>query len=203
MDDKLKELTERIYQEGVERSRTEGQAMLERARQEAAGILEAARAEARAGLERAQAEADKLRERLLAETRLAAQQVLSGLRQNITDTLAASALREPLKRAFDDVVFLQDLVREMTRHWENGSMIDARVLFAEAQREPVQEWLKVRIKDLLDRGLQVGFDGKFERGFRIGPKDGSYVISFTEQEFQELLLACLKTGTQELLFPES
>lgn len=38
--------------------------------------------------------------------------------------------------------------------------------------------------DALNKGVDIEFDSKTTNGFKIGPKDGSYIISFSAQDFE-------------------
>ena len=35
----------------------------------------------------------------------------------------------------------------------------------------------------MDKSVVVNFDPEIESGFKIGPKDGGYIISFTDEDF--------------------
>ena len=56
--------------------------------------------------------------------------------------------------------------------------------------------------ELLNQGLQVTFDGRLDNGFRIGPANGRYVISFTEADFTRFFRDHLRPVTAELLYGE-
>ena len=49
---------------------------------------------------------------------------------------------------------------------------------------------------------QAEFSKKIAGGFTIGPKDGSYFISFTDKTFDSLIAEYLRPVTRKLLFGE-
>ena len=49
-------------------------------------------------------------------------------------------------------------------------------------------------------GVEASFSKKVAGGFRIGPKDGGYFISFTDETFNELISEYLRPATKKLLF---
>ncbi len=80
MESRLESLTQRIYEQGVERGREEARALVEKARAEAAEIVASARTEAEELKRSAHDESLGQKSRALAEIRLAGEQALSALR---------------------------------------------------------------------------------------------------------------------------
>ena len=50
--------------------------------------------------------------------------------------------------------------------------------------------------------MNASFSKKIAGGFTIGPKDGSYFISLTDETFKELISEYLRPATRKLLFGE-
>ena len=57
-----------------------------------------------------------------------------------------------------------------------------------------------KAEELMDSGLELNFDPNIKSGFRIGPKDGSYYISFTDKDFENYFKKYLKEKTRNLVF---
>ena len=53
---------------------------------------------------------------------------------------------------------------------------------------------------ILGAGVEASFSKKVSGGFRIGPKEGGYFVSFTEDTFNELISEYLRPATKKLLF---
>jgi V/A-type H+-transporting ATPase subunit E len=54
----------------------------------------------------------------------------------------------------------------------------------------------------MNKGLEFSFSPDVRTGFKIGPADGSYLISFTDDDFLNFLKAYLRPKTSHLLFGE-
>ncbi len=50
--------------------------------------------------------------------------------------------------------------------------------------------------------MEASFSKKIAGGFKIGPKDGGYFISLTDESFQELIGAYVRPATKQILFGE-
>ena len=61
-------------------------------------------------------------------------------------------------------------------------------------------FLQKKASEAMNKGIEISFDSKLKSGFRIGPKDGSYLISFTAQDFENYFKLYFKDGTKKLLF---
>ena len=54
--------------------------------------------------------------------------------------------------------------------------------------------------ELLDEGIEVGYSDKVRSGFRIGPREGGYYISFSAEDFDALLSEFLKEKVARMLY---
>ena len=202
MESKLQELTSKIYQEGVERAKNEGKDIVDRAREDAAQILASAKADAERIVSTAHAEADQLRARVQSEVKMAGGQAVSALKQEITNLVSQAAFAGGTKAAFNDVQFVQDLIKEIVGQWANGKAgSDLNLILPEKTKAEMQKFFGAKSQELLTKGLAITFDGRFDNGFRIGPKDNSFVLSFSDKDFISLFQGYLKTRTREILFP--
>jgi V/A-type H+-transporting ATPase subunit E len=52
----------------------------------------------------------------------------------------------------------------------------------------------------LNAGIEASFSKKIGGGFKIGPKDGGYFVSFTDETFNELIAEYLRPATKKILF---
>jgi V/A-type H+-transporting ATPase subunit E len=202
MESKLQELTSKIYLEGVERAKTEGKDILDRARDEAAQIVANAKAEAERIVTAARNETDQLRARVMSEVKMAGNQAIAALKQEITNLVSQAAFAAGTKASFNDTQFVQDLIKEIVGQWAGGKAgADLNLILPEKSRTEMQKFFGAKTQEMLTKGLAISFDGRFENGFRIGPKDNSFVLSFTDKDFISLFQGYLKTRTREILFP--
>jgi len=198
---KIQELTQKIYQDGVEKAKQEEKTILENARKEADTLLSQAREEAARIVEEAEKSSEAAKSRLNAEITLAAEQGLSLLRQRVSDLLVSSSLKGAVAEAMNDKEFIESLIRSVVEKWDTGqTSIDLSLILPEADQKRFEQFFASKAKDLLDRGLEVKFSGRMRSGFEIGPSDGSYKLTFDESDFVEFFKSFLKQRTKELLF---
>ena len=92
MNSKLQGLTERLYKEGIEKARTEAAEILKKANDEAAQIITKAKTEAETLQKNSQAEAEQLLSRTKSEAKMAGEQAITTLKQEIVNLLSQSSL---------------------------------------------------------------------------------------------------------------
>ena len=68
-----------------------------------------------------------------------------------------------------------------------------------AELEP---WVADELSKTLKGGVEASFSKKIAGGFTVGPRDGSWFVSLTEQTFNELIAEYLRPVTRKLLFGE-
>jgi V/A-type H+/Na+-transporting ATPase subunit E len=204
MEDKLQLLTKKIYEEGVEKARQEAADILAEARKKAGDMVSEAQRSAQDIREQAQREADELRKNVNSEIQLSARQAISALKQEIANIVTFQANAVPLNEAIKDKDFLKGIIEIAVKNWsQNGhANADLALILPENARENVDIYLQAEVKEQLDKGLELNFSKNIVSGFRIGPADGSYVVSFSEKDFDNLFREYLRPKTIELLFGE-
>lgn len=202
MEQKLQELLDKIYTEGVAKGQEVASAMVRDAERNAERILDEARKEAREIRQQAREESEELRRNVASEIRLSAQQAINALRQQISRLIITEAASGPVHQAFSDGEFVKKIIETLIRNWRPGQ--DAQgglsLLLPEKDREELGQYFSAKAREALNGSLQVNFDNKLENGFRIGPADGSYVISFTEKDFEAFFMDYLRPKTKALLY---
>ena len=106
MDNKLQELTDKLYKEGLSKGKEEGEALLAQARQEADGILDAARKEAETILKNARKEAEDYRAKVEGDVKMAASQSLQATRKDIENLIIGKVVDEPVTSALSSAEFV-------------------------------------------------------------------------------------------------
>ncbi|HQQ01404.1 MAG TPA: hypothetical protein PLH30_00270 [Bacteroidales bacterium] len=203
MDSKLQELTAKIYNEGVEKARADAFAILEKANKEAESILQNAKQEASRIIEQAHKEAEELKRNVTNEIKLSSRQAISSLRQQITELILTEMVSQPVNEAFSDKDFIKRMIESILKKWQadNSSGGQGVYLFLPPEdEEKLGKYFETRAIELMNKGLKLIYDEKMGRGFRIGPADGSYVISFTEEDFENFFKNYLRPRTNQLLY---
>lgn len=203
MESKLQELTKKIYKEGVEKANKEAGSILENANSESNKIISEAKKEAQKIIENAKKESEQVRNKVLSEIRMSGSQSISLLKQNIINLLSSSTLRGKIEKISDDLSFMKELIKEIVSKWNSSSKsIDLELILPEKSKNKLMEYFKKEAKNILSKGVELKFEDRMKKGFKIGPKGESFVLSFTDDDFDQFFQSFLKPKTKKILFPE-
>lgn len=199
MQNKLQELTEQLYNEGLAKGREEGERILEEARAQAAKTIEDARSEAAEIVAKAEKCAADLKAKAEADIKMASAQALQATRKVIEDMIVTKAAAQT---ATSDPEFLKEIIRAVAERFSASEGADLSLVLPESLQAKLEPWVSGELAKALSSPVQVSFSKKISGGFTIGPKDGSYFISFTDKTFNELIAEYLRPVTRKLLFGE-
>jgi V/A-type H+/Na+-transporting ATPase subunit E len=202
MTSKIQQLTETIYNEGVQKAKEEAEAILKEAKEKAAGIEKEAQKEAEKKVAEAEEKAQELKKQVDSEIKMTLNQVVSAMKQEITSLITMKVIQPPVKELFSDKDFLQKLISTVVKGWMEKESFDVKVILPEQNREQLEAYFKNNLADELNNGLEVSFAKNMKSGFKIGPADESYLISFTDEDFTNFLKGYLRPKTSQLLFEE-
>lgn len=199
---KLQELTEKLYQDGVSKGQQEAEALLSKAQADAAKIVSNAEQEAAAIKAKAEKTAAETMANAESEIRMAYRQTSNAIKQSIEKLVVAHAITAPNKEAVQDVSFIQSILKEaiLAFNPKNEAPVSLSVLLPESAQKSMNDFLEQSIGKALANQVELHFDAALKSGFKIGPKDGGYHLSFTEQDFENLLKAYARPKLNELLF---
>ena len=76
------------------------------------------------------------------------------------------------------------------------------LVLPESLKASLEPFVKGELTSILKGGVNATFTKKIAGGFTIGPKDGGYFISLTDETFKELISEYLRPSTRKLLFGE-
>ncbi|RKX77577.1 MAG: hypothetical protein DRP60_06335 [Spirochaetes bacterium] len=204
MDDKLQELTDRLYKDGVEKARKEAQAILADAQTQKEEIIRKAEQDAAAILEKGRKESDDLRARTGSELAMAARQAEVALKQRIVNIFSDNILDEGVQSALNNENLLNDLIVATMSAWaSDGNIPDISLVLSEEKKGVFSEGLKSALKKQISDGLNIEFNSRMKSGFRIESKNGSYAMSFTDKDFQEFFRSFIKDKSRASLFKEN
>ena len=200
MSNKLQELTDRLYNEGLSRGREEGELLLANARKEADEILAAARREAESIVKDARENADKLRSKAESDIRMASEQSLQATRKDIEDLLLNSVCADKISAALKDEDLIKEMIKSVASRFDSGETEDLSLVLPEELRSKLEPWVASELKKALGKKVEASLSKKISGGFTIGPKDGSWYVSFSDETFRELICEYLRPVTRKLLF---
>lgn len=202
MDSKIQHLTETIYREGLQKAREEEVVILKEAKEKAAGIERDAQKEAERIISEAKEKASELKQQIDSEIKMSVNQAVSAMKQEITSLVSMKIVQPPVKELFSDMEFLQNLINTVVKGWIEKENFDIKVILPESEKNKLDKFYKNSMANELNKGLTVIFSSSFKSGFKIGPADDSYLISFTDEDFMNYLKTYLRPKTSQLLFEE-
>ncbi|MFO7613547.1 MAG: hypothetical protein R6W71_02805 [Bacteroidales bacterium] len=201
MENKLQELTSKIYKEGIAKAREEADQIMAAANKDADELRAKAKEEAAKIIENAEKEARELRRNTESEVKLSARQAIAAIKQEITALVTAKVAGGPVKEAFRDKDFLKKIIETTIKNWSPGKeAYDLQLLLPREDEKTLGEYFTEKQKQLLNGTLEVKFDDNLDAGFKIGPKDGRFLISFTDEDFENFFKAYLRPRTTQLLY---
>lgn len=204
MQNKLQEITEKIYQEGISKGNAEAETIISNAKKEAENIIIEAKKEADNLLKAAKKKSDEIKTNGEAELKLSSKQALNALKQQITDLIAGSIVNPLISEVFDDKNFIRKIIELAVKNWNATSSGNPEItlLISETEEKSLQDYFAKSAKELLDKGLEIKTEGSIKSGFQISPKDGGYKISFTGNDFNNFFKQYLRPKLVDLLFEE-
>jgi V/A-type H+/Na+-transporting ATPase subunit E len=201
MQSKLQELTEKIYQEGLEKGNAEAKAIIDKAKSESLAILNSAKSEAEKIISDANKKAAEIKTNTGSEIKLSSKQAINALKQQITDTINSSVVGKVVEKSFDKD-FTKQIIETTLKNWSSKQSSDLKIILPASDEKELTDYFKKSVKDLLDKGLEINFETAIKAGFQISPKDGSYKISFTDKDFENFFKQYLRPRLIELLFKD-
>ena len=197
---KLQQLTDKLYQQGLEKGRAEADNLVAAAKSEAQKIVADAEARAAKIIADAENKAAEVEKNAMTEISLAGKQAVAKIKAEIENLVVAKAASEGVKKANLDVAFIKDMLLAVAKNWNNGAKVELSALLPEAKKAELNKEFEAVAKALLAEGVELGFAADVKSGFKVGEKKGGYYISFSDEAFEALLGGYLREKVAKLLF---
>lgn len=203
MEQKIQELTAKIFNDGVQKGEEKAAALVAEAEKKTAALITDARTEAEAILAKARKEADELKRNTESEIRLSGSQAISSIKQQIVTLVSADVIDEATSRTLADPSVVKEFISLLLQKWSaSGEVMRFEAVLPEQKQKEFTDAFKKGASDLLKKGLSVTFSKAVKSGFRIGPENGSFKISLTDEDFAEFFKEFLRPKTRTWLFGE-
>lgn len=197
--DKLQELTQKLYNEGLSKGKEEGEAILAKAQAQAQEIVAKAQEEAKAIIEKAQKEAADYKVKVEGDVKMASTQALQATKAGIENLIVTKAV-EPAKDVLGSEAFLKEIITAVAKNFSAQESTDLSLVLPEKLQKSLEPFITAELTKTLGKGVETTFSKKVNAGFKIGPKDGSYFIDLTDEAFQALIGEYLRPATKKILF---
>lgn len=202
MENKLQQLTQKLYDEGLEKGRAEAGRLVAEAKEQASKILAEARAEAERIEKQARAKAEDVEKNTMTEIALAGKQAVAKIKTEIAQAIVARSTAAGVKEAAVDPAFIKEMLLAVARNWNgaDSSKVELKALLPEAERARLDAAFEKSSAELLAAGIEVGYSKEVKSGFKVGARDGGYYISFSDADFDALLGEYLREKVTRMLF---
>ncbi|MBO7640189.1 MAG: hypothetical protein J6S66_00360 [Bacteroidales bacterium] len=200
--DKLQELTDKLYQEGLSKGRQEGEALLAEAKNQAGLLVEQARQQAEEILGQARKDAADYKTKVESDLKMASSQALAATRKDLENMVVSKIADTQVAKAMAAPDFIKGIITEVAKKFNADEPTDLALVLPESLQKELEPFVKNELGKLLGAGVDASFSKKVAGGFNIGPKDGGWFISLTDDSFKDLIGAYLRPVTKKLLFGE-
>jgi V/A-type H+/Na+-transporting ATPase subunit E len=202
MENKLQELTDKLYREGLSKGKEEGEAILAKANEKASAIIEDARQQAESILRKAKKEAEDYKTKVEGDVKMAAVQSIQSTRKDIENLMVGKMTGKQVDSVLSSADFVKEIIKAVATKFNAEEAVDLNVVLPESLRKDLEPFVAGELAKGLKGGVTAQFSKKVTGGFTIGPKDGSYFISLTDETFKTLISDYLRPATRKILFGE-
>lgn len=199
---KLDQLTQKLYDEGLEKGRAEADRLVAAAKEQAEKLLAEARAQAAEIVRQAEVKAEDVGKNTMTEIALAGKQAVAKIKSEIASSIVMRATGEGVKAVGMDAAFIKEMLVAVAKNWNgaDAGKVSLQALLPESEREKLDAAMAAEAKSLLDAGVEVGYSKEVKTGFKVGAKDGGYYISFSDADVEALLGEYLREKVSRMLF---
>lgn len=194
--EKIQELTEKLYREGVEKGQAEASRIIEEAKQQASQILAEAREQAQGIEAQAQKKAAELNANTKSELKLYTGQAMSALKSEIANVLTNGVVEKAVADLTDSKDFLGQFAVALASKWTE----DEPIVISSSEAESLKSYFAAHAKALLDKGVTIEKVSGKPTLLSISPADGSYKVNFGKEEFETYFKNFLRPQLVEMLF---
>lgn len=196
MNNKLQELTDKIYNEGVEKGNEEAAKIIAQAESKAKAIIEEATKKAQEITTLAQTKAAELDKNTRSELKLFAQQAVNVLKTEITDLLSDKISSDSVKAATTDKAFMQGIIVNLCEQWVKNDTVCIETKDAKA----LEAYFQANAKHLLNSGVSIKEANGIKTDFAVTLTKGGYKMTFGDAEFIAYFKEFLRPQLVEMLF---
>ncbi|MBO5920625.1 MAG: hypothetical protein J6Q34_09095 [Bacteroidales bacterium] len=201
MQNKLQELTDKLYNEGLSKGKQEAEQMMANAKNEAAQIIAQAKEQAQEILAKAQNDAAELKSKTENDVKMASLQAFTAVKQQIESVITAKTLA-PAKSAVAETEFLKEIVKAIVTAFnpQNSDSVALEIILPAEKQAELEQFAAEQLSKICSAGVDVQFSKGVQGGFKIAPKGEGYMLSFTDKDFENIIAEYLRPKTKELLF---
>ncbi len=188
MSIQVKELIDKIKNEGVLAAETEAENIISEAEEKAAQLIKDAQAKADSFKAQAEKEIEQQKAAGREALKQAARDVLIGLDKQLMkrfDTVIIESVDAALT-----ISLTEQIIVELVQAWAEKGEEGVKVILSSKDAEKLKESLQEKLSQSLKEGVEIIPSAKFDKGFRIGgSSEGFY--DFSKESIAEVLSQAL------------
>lgn len=201
MENKLQQLTDKLYNEGLSKGKKEAEQILNKAKTEAENILNNAKEEGKAIIAEAQKRGEELKLKTESDIKMAASQALAAVKEQIATSVKLAMVSKPIGAALSDVEFTKTLIKSVIEAYKPGKeSCDLELVLPEKIKGEIDSFIKGELSKICSNGLSISYEHALSGGFKLSPKGSGYYIDFSDEAFGKLISEYLRPKTKKLLF---
>ena len=197
---KLQELTDKLYNEGLSKGKQEGEELLAKAKVQADEMIAKAQAEAAQIIAAAQKQAEELKAKTASDVKMASSQSIAATKKDIENLVVGKMTDEAVKKTLSTPDFVKEIVKAVAEKFTTDGPADLNLILPESLKNDLEPFATQELAKILGAGVEASFSKKVSGGFKIGPKNGGWFVSFTDETFNELISEYLRPATRKILF---
>jgi len=188
MSIQVKELIDKIKNEGVLAAENEAEKIIAEAEEKAAQIIKDAKTKAESYKAQAGKEIEKQEAAGREALKQAARDVLIGLEKQIMKRFEA-VISDSVDNALTTSL-TEKLITDVVHAWIEKGEVGIKVILSSKDAAELKDALKVKLSQHLKEGVEIIPSPKFAKGFRIGSSSGA-LYDFSKEGIAEVLAEAL------------
>ena len=131
---------------------------------------------------------------------MAASQSVAATKKDIETLVVTKMTAGEVAKALTSAEFVKEVIMAVAKGFNTEEPVDLEVVLPEALKADLESFVTKELATVLKSNVEASFTKKIAGGFTIGPKEGGYFISFTEETFNALISEYLRPATKKILF---
>ena len=199
MEVELKNIIEKIKEEGIGEAEKKASDITKDAETKAESIIKEAQDKKEIILKEAAEASEALKKNGAAAVKQASRDAMLSLREQITALFDSVGKQKIAEQLTPDV--LKNMIVTLAEKFKREKL-DVEVLLSEKDKKALEKELFKALKEDIKKGIVVKVSPRVENGFRIGAKGESFYYDFTDEAIAEAFTAFLNPKIMEILTPD-
>lgn len=194
MDNKIQELAEKIYKDGVEKANSEAEQIIAKAEAQGRETIDRAKSEADRIISTAKDETDRLRSQSETEVKNMVGGAQDALQLKINSMINSAAVTKGVDKAFANPQVLYGVIVEMAKS------LSGKVEISTSDARALEDYFKAEAKEVLDQGVKITEVAGKPASFDITPEGADYKVNVSKESFTEFFKEFMRPRMREILF---